>query len=290
MVAVRFPVSRDVLYTTRGRSHGGPITRLVSPGDLGEVMKPFVFLDRIVIEGRRSALPSLASGWHPHSGIATVTVVLDGGFRAVDTTGTDAVLRPGGVEWMRAGRGVWHTGEVATPEARGFQLWVALPPALELAASEAAYLQPEQVPVVGPARIILGSHEGSTSPIAAPPGMTYLQVNLADGERWRYEPPAGHEVAWVAVMDGTLEARSPIDAGSVAVFAPSTQAIDLTARGATRFVLGSAVPHRHPLHLGNYSVHTTAEALDAGEAEIRRIGRALRDDGTLRHARPAVAL
>jgi redox-sensitive bicupin YhaK (pirin superfamily) len=287
MVAVKSPETRNIIYTTRGRSHGGPITRLVSPGDLGEVMKPFVFLDLISIDARRSALPSLEYGWHPHSGIATVTVPLDGAFRALDTTGTDAVVRAGGVEWMRAGRGVWHTGEVATPEARGFQLWVALPPELELAASEAAYIQPEQVPIVGPARVILGSYEGGTSPIAAPPGMTYLQVNLADGERWRYQPPAGHEVAWVAVMDGTLDR---IAAGSVAIFEPSEQAIDFTAHGATRFVLGSAVPHRHGLHLGNYSVHTTADALVTGEDEIRRIGRELRDNGTLRRSRPAVAL
>ncbi|HEX3757877.1 MAG TPA: hypothetical protein VHW23_04195 [Kofleriaceae bacterium] len=34
--------------------------------------------------------------------------------------------------------------------------------------------------------------------IDAPP-MTYLQVNLAPGEHWRYQPPRGHEVTWVAV-------------------------------------------------------------------------------------------
>lgn len=44
------------------------------------------------------------------------------------------------------------------------------------------------------------------------------------------------------------------------------------------------------LFLGNYSVHTSAEALRRGEDEIRRIGRQLRADGTLRYARPAVAL
>ncbi len=36
---------RDITYRTHG-SGGGPITRLVSPSDLGELIKPFVFLDR----------------------------------------------------------------------------------------------------------------------------------------------------------------------------------------------------------------------------------------------------
>jgi hypothetical protein len=36
--------SRRVVHRARGSSHG-PITRLVSPSDLGELIKPFVFLD-----------------------------------------------------------------------------------------------------------------------------------------------------------------------------------------------------------------------------------------------------
>jgi hypothetical protein len=36
--------SRQIDLRTRGRSHGS-LTRLVSPGDIGELIKPFVFLD-----------------------------------------------------------------------------------------------------------------------------------------------------------------------------------------------------------------------------------------------------
>jgi redox-sensitive bicupin YhaK (pirin superfamily) len=50
-------------------------------------------------------------------------------------------LKPGGVEWMRAGSGVWHTGGAAGDQRiKGFQLWVALPPELELAEAESRYL------------------------------------------------------------------------------------------------------------------------------------------------------
>jgi hypothetical protein len=44
------------------------------------------------------------------------------------------------------------------------------------------------------------------------------------------------------------------------------------------------------LVLGNYSVHTSAATLRDGEAEIVRLGRELEAAGTLRYARPAVAL
>ena len=37
---------RQIVHRTRGQRHGA-ITRLMSPGDLGQVLKPFVFLDGI---------------------------------------------------------------------------------------------------------------------------------------------------------------------------------------------------------------------------------------------------
>jgi redox-sensitive bicupin YhaK (pirin superfamily) len=270
--------ARAVVYRTQG--HGrGPITRLVSPSDLGEVIKPFVFLDLAGFEEGDERTP-MQYLWHPHSGIATVTVVLEGSIRFAETTGKSGVLAAGGVEWMRAGNGVWHTGEAGPERTRVFQLWVALPPELENAPNASQYLSPEEVPVVGPARVILGAYGNAKSPIAAPP-MTYLQVDLKAGERFRYEPPRGHDVAWVAVGEGALRASSLIPKEEIAVFEPSEQAIDFVAQAKTRFVLGSARKHPHDLYLGNYSVHTSAEALSRGETEIRRIGQTLRANGTI---------
>src|SRR2546430_11153616 len=74
----------------------------------------------------------------------------------------------------------------------------------------------------------------------------------------------------------------PIPSGEIAIFEPSGESIDFIAEGNTGFVLGSAAKHPHGLVLGNYSVHTSAEALREGEAEIRRIGQDLRANGTLR--------
>src|SRR4029078_294163 len=104
--------------------------QLVTPWCLGEAVKPFVFLDLAQFDGRSAPTP-MEYLWHPHSGIATVTVPRDGEIRIADTTGADVVLPAGGIEWMRAGNGVWHTGQAEPGAARAFQLWVALPPELE---------------------------------------------------------------------------------------------------------------------------------------------------------------
>jgi redox-sensitive bicupin YhaK (pirin superfamily) len=236
-------------------------------------MKPFVFLDLAAFDGRLAPVP-MSYGWHPHSGIATVTLMLEGGVRFAETTGKDGLLPTGSVEWMRAGNGVWHTGEPEPGRVRAFQLWVALPPGLENAQFQSHYVMPKDVPVDGPARVILGAYGAVRSPIEAPP-LTYLEVNLRHGERWTYEPPLGHTVAWVAVADGTLRASSAVPSGEVAVFAPSEAPIHFQAEGNTRFVVGSAAKHPHELVVGHYSVHTSRAALAKGEAEIRRIGREL---------------
>ena len=140
---------------------------------------------------------------------------------------------------------------------------------------------PDQVPTDGRVRVILGTYEGMTSPIEAPPNLTYLVVELRDGERWTYSPPSGHDVAWVAVGDGALTVPSMIASGAVAIFEPGHDSIDFVASGPTRFVIGSARRHPHDLVLGYYSVHTSEAALERGEAEIERIGEELRANGTL---------
>ena len=270
---------RELVYRTRGHTHG-PITRLMSPSDLGELLKPFVFLDIFGLDNRLSTA-SAGFGWHPHSGIATVTVLLEGATSYAETTGNEGVLPAGGVEFMRASGGVWHTGAPQPGRVKGFQLWIALPPELENAANASRYVLPKDVPVEGPARVILGGYGKALSPIASPP-MTYLSVRLEAGQKWTYQPPPGHTVAWVAVHEGVLHAPTPIPTGDIAVFAPSEQAIDFVAEGPTGFMLGSAAKHPHDLVLGNYSVHTSEAALIQGEAEIRRIGLELRANGTLR--------
>jgi redox-sensitive bicupin YhaK (pirin superfamily) len=269
--------ARRIVLRSSGRKHG-PITRLVSPSDIGELIKPFVFLDHAELTPR----PEPLFGIHPHSGIATLTVVLRGGLAYEDTTGKKGSVLAGGLEWMQAGNGVWHDG-AATPgePLRVFQLWVALPASRENAAPESHYIAPEAVQEDGPVRVILGSFGRAQSSISAPAGINYFHVRLKNDQRWRYEPPSEHTVAWLAVDEGKLRSHESIDAGQIAVFEESNGAIEVQAEGDTAFVFGSAIKHPYPLVLGRYSVHTSRDALSRGEAEIRRIGQRLRAEGRL---------
>ena len=90
-------LARAIMQRTRGRTHG-PATRLMSPSDFGEILKPFVFLDLFDHEGT-----PFSAGLHPHSGIATLTYIAEGSVSYIDPDNVKGTVAAGGVEWMQAG-------------------------------------------------------------------------------------------------------------------------------------------------------------------------------------------
>ncbi|MDB4890515.1 MAG: Pirin [Gemmatimonadetes bacterium] len=251
-LASNSPKTRNVIHRTRGFSHG-PITRLMSPSDLGQELKPFVFLDLFEADMR-----DLARGTpiHPHSGIATITVFTEGDATFDDPRSGHGTIGYGGVEWVRAGRGMWHGKELsagASKTVQGFQLWIALPPDLENTEPEAQYLSAEAIPTIGPARLIVGAYGGARSPVRAPGAINYVLVTLRPGERWAYEPPAGHTVGWVAVAKGALAAGAQLAEGELVVFEKADSPITFEAMPSgecnvrsrlCRTALAPAVPRR----------------------------------------------
>src|SRR6267154_1971100 len=223
---------RAIVLRTRGRTHG-PVTRLMSPSDLGELLKPFVFLDLFDHAGAPFNGPL-----HPHSGIATLTYVAEGAVSYIDPDDARGTLPAGGIEWMQAGRGMWHGGGLdKTGRTRGFQLWIALPPKLELGPTMSIYQAPEDVPQDGSARVLLGSYGFASTAIAS----------------------------------GAVSVPDELRHGDFAAFEPSSEAVEFEARTDAEFVLGSAVPHKYDLVLGSHSVHTTPAALRDAEAHISAI-------------------
>ncbi len=268
--------ARQIARRTRGRTHG-PATRLMSPSDFGEILKPFVFLDLFDHEGA-----PFNGALHPHSGIATLTYVLEGAVSYIDPNNVTGTLSAGGVEWMQAGRGMWHGGGLdKAGRTLGFQLWIALPPELESGPAVSIYQPLEDIQSDGPARVLLGHSGAVSSAIESPSPINYLAVRLKAGERWRYEPPAGHTVLWTAIASGTVSVPGELKHGDLAAFESSGEAVEFAALTDAEFVLGSAMPHEHDLVLGQYSVHTTPAALREAEAHIQAIRKRLVQEGRL---------
>jgi redox-sensitive bicupin YhaK (pirin superfamily) len=267
---------RAIELRVRGVQHGF-IRRMVSPGDLGARLKPFVFLDHLsgqVAEGS-------GFGFHPHSGIATLTYQLNADAAYEDTAGQKGLVEATGLEWMRAGGGTWHQGFIHPheEETRGFQLWVALPPGVEDGPPEGIYVPPRDVPQVGNVRVLLGTYEGHVHPIPAPSPLVYLDVVLGAGEAFRYVPPAKHTVAFAFVYRGRARVCGEDVEGELVVLDASEGEIVIDAQGPARVLFGCAQKHDHPLVLGSHSVHTNDASLRRGIAKIRVVGEELQRAG-----------
>jgi quercetin 2,3-dioxygenase len=68
---------------------------------------------------------------HPHTGLQTVSWLFAGEIEHRDSVGSHAIVRPGELNLMTAGRGIQHS-EVSLPHTTllaGAQLWIALPDA-----------------------------------------------------------------------------------------------------------------------------------------------------------------
>jgi len=87
------------------------------------------FLDHYGPEVVRDG-PGMQVWAHPHTGLQTVSWLMEGEVEHRDSLGSQARVRPGELHIMTAGRGIVHS-EISQPDRpptlHGVQLWVALP-------------------------------------------------------------------------------------------------------------------------------------------------------------------
>jgi len=266
--------ARRIALLRDGRRRG-PITRLITPWDIGELTQPFLFLGYC----------EFALGWqllavHPQPDVATLTLVLNGTLGYRDAAGNERTVTAGGFKWTTPGERVRHDGDHATGKAlRAFQLWMGPAAALQSSAAESLYLAPHQVPAQGPVRVLLGQFGRARSALAhAAPDINYFHVRLKDGERWCYVAPEQHNVTWLAVDRGGVRLREDegVYWGQIALFGDSRGVIGLQADGETSFVLGSARRLSNPLMQNNPLIDATLTALPPGEEGERRAKHPLR--------------
>ncbi len=156
---------------------------------------------------------------HPHCGLATVSWLFSGEVEHRDSLGTVAMVRPGEVNLMTAGRGISHS-EVSTPGTtvlHGAQLWLVLPAASADVDPRFEHHVPPVVDVGEGARaqVFVGSLWGSTSPVVVESPLVGAEVVLEPGAAVSVPVPRGFETAVLVdsgavTLDGTDVARAEL--------------------------------------------------------------------------------
>lgn len=92
-----------------------------------ERFDPFLMLDEFGSDESADYIAGFPP--HPHRGFETITYMLNGKMEHQDHLGNVGLIEDGGVQWMRAGKGVIHSEmpKQTSGLLNGFQLWLNLP-------------------------------------------------------------------------------------------------------------------------------------------------------------------
>ncbi|MFU8895118.1 MAG: pirin family protein [Gammaproteobacteria bacterium] len=251
---------------------GVKIRRIVGQGR--HDLDPFLMLDEIRSDQRDEFVAGFPS--HPHRGIETLTIMLDGGFEHQDHMGHRAAIRAGGAQWMSAGRGVIHSEMPLPGEGRihGFQLWINLPAADKLREPDYEQAEADALPDLrleqGRLRIIAGRYGDAVSPIDRTAcEASVLELQLAPDGRFAWAPPAGHR-ALVRPFHGRIRISAPaepetwLESGQLAILDGDGEiGIVADAAGAGMLLL-SGQPLGEPIvQYGPFVMNTTEQIRQA---------------------------
>ena len=229
-------VERPVLGVTTApkgvEGEGFPVRRAFYGLDQGFV-DPFIHMDQM---GEVEYAPGEPKGtpWHPHRGFETVTYMIDGTFRHMDSIGGGGLITNGDTQWMTAGAGILH---IEAPPAElvasgglfhGIQLWVNLPRADKMIAPAYQDIGSGQVTLLttpdGGAllRLVAGGLDGHTGPGSTHSPMAMVHATVAQGASvtlpW---DPTFNALVYVLSGEGSVgTARRPVRAGQLVVFGP----------------------------------------------------------------------
>ena len=245
-----------VLLPPRDVPLGGPRAMLVRrslPSRDVRTVGAWCFADHIgpVDDGPGMHLPP-----HPHTGLQTVTWLLDGNVEHRDSVGSRWVVAPGELSLITAGRGIAHSEHSAEPAGRprgrpggrpggptgdqperqhGVQLWIALPDASRYGEPHAEHHRDLPRGTVGAASVtvLVGTPAGTDlrSPAAAYTPLIGMQVDLPDGDPVPVPLDPLFEHAVLPLDGEVVAAGTPVPRSALLYLEPGRTSLSLTGPG-----------------------------------------------------------
>jgi redox-sensitive bicupin YhaK (pirin superfamily) len=185
-------ISEPILQTVTPVTHdlGAFKVNRTLPGRERTMIGPFIFID----EFGPARLPpgqGMDVRPHPHINLATVTYLFEGAIEHRDSIGSHAVIEPGAINLMTAGRGIVHSERSPQelrphgPSLYGMQTWLALPDGREEVEPAFDHVPPEGLPLVeedgASARVLMGTLWGTTAATPQHSSTIYADIELSGG-------------------------------------------------------------------------------------------------------------
>lgn len=246
------------------------------PTDALDQVDPFLFLNHHGPQFYPANNNGLPFGPHPHRGMQTITLIIDGDVMHKDSGGHESVITSGGVQWMVAGRGLVHA-EVSSPKFKKeggqlelLQLWVNLPASHKMIAPAYQGLQKEEVPVHTlqegkvKMKLISGDWGAKKGAFHLIPNVHLATVDFSSGGRLKIEVPTDQNIFFY-VIKGNVEVNGrTVSSLHLVEFNNDKKELDIASNEEATILLGYAPPLREPVVAqGPFVMNTTEEIRQA---------------------------
>ncbi len=229
--------------------------RRTLPAKTRTMVGPFIFVDqfgpsRLPAGGGMDVRP------HPHINLATVTYLFEGAIEHRDSIGSHAVIEPGAINLMTAGKGIVHSERspantrAAGPAFYGMQTWLALPDGMEEIDPAFEHVGPDALPLIEDGgtsiRVLMGTLWGKTAATTCHAPTIYADIMIASGGSVPIDAEADERAVMVTEGTATLDGQA-LEPFTLYVLAPG-QAMTLRAETATRAMLLGGGAFTTPRH------------------------------------------
>lgn len=268
----------DLIIEERSRDIGDFMVGRLIPFRKKRMVGPFIFIDHMgpatIGNGKYMDVDQ-----HPHTGLSTLTYMLEGEIVHKDSVGSDQLITPGSVNWMTAGKGVTHTER--TPEHRrvaasstvhGYQIWVALPKHLEEMEPSFHHIDAEQLPHWKDGntafRLVAGEGFGKKSPVPVHSELFMVEIKAEEDYALDINGQLEGEIG-ICIVEGSIQAcEHHVEAGNMLVSKIDNQcAIEIKA--GTHLLLFGGKPFEEERYIYWNFVATSQEKLETAKQHWR---------------------
>ncbi|WP_030904511.1 pirin family protein [Streptosporangium amethystogenes] len=182
---------------------------------------------------------------HPHTGLQTVSWLLEGEILHRDSVGSEQLVRPGQLNLMTAGHAISHSEESPAEAAlHGVQLWVALPSAARETAPAFEHhpVLPELTSPGVRVTVIMGELDGLTSPATTHTPLVGAEVALEAGAVISLPLRPGFEYAVLALSGAVRAGGTDLAPGPLLYLGSGRSELTLRAEEACRLLLIGGEP------------------------------------------------
>ena len=244
MATIETPVLQEIVPVTHDL--GAFKVHRTLPARERTMVGPFIFVDEFG-PARLPAGRGMDVRPHPHINLATVTYLFEGAIEHRDSIGSRAVIEPGAINLMTAGRGIVHSERSPAgiradgPSLYGMQTWLALPDGKEEVDPAFDHVPADGLPVIesngASARVLMGTLWGTTAATPQHSPTIYADIELGAGGSIPIDADADERAVMVVGGEAELDG-APLDPFTLYVLRPGHAARLSSASGGKAMLMG----------------------------------------------------